>query len=156
RSSKMDFASRNDYASATTMRLGEAELQRLTQSERDLEGRLASAQGVLRDATTARQALQLDTVLNKWAIRAAEDRVRSGEGVVRKVEQGLAAVRQERDGIENGLEAAQDRARRLDESALMALMICEIVDALKAFERASDRIAAALEGAHGQATSTAA
>src|SRR5262249_22356535 len=139
----MDLSSRNDYAHAMTIGVSESELRRLTQSECDLEARLASARGVLREASSARQVLLVDaaTTLNKWAIRAADDRVRSAEGVVRKLEQGLAAVRHECDGIRHGLEAAH----RLDEAASIDLVICEIADALKAFERASDRLAAAVE-----------
>jgi len=153
----MDLSTSNEYASAMTMRLGEAELRRLTQTERDLEGRLASAQGVLREAASVRQGLLVDaaTVRNKWAIRAAEDHVRSAEGVVRKLERALAALRHERDGVRHRLGAAEDRARRLDESASTALVMCELVDALKAFETASERLAAALEGSHGRATHSA-
>src|SRR5262249_9179452 len=73
------------------------------------------------------------------------------EVLVRKLEEGLASARRDHEVAQGRLEAANDQARRLDEAATVALVICEIVDALKAFERASERLASALEGSRGSA-----
>jgi len=148
---------KDDYAGALSIRRNESELRRLIQTERDLEGRLASAQAALQQASNARQALLMDaaTMLKERAIGAEEDRVRNAEVLVRKLEQGLASTRRDHEVAHGSLEAARDQARRLDEAATVALVICEIVDALKAFERASQRLASALDGSGGKGTHNA-
>ena len=151
----MDLSIRkDDYAGALSIRLSESELRRLTQTERDLEARLASARVALEQSSSARQVLLMDaaTMLNERAIGAAEDRVRNAEVFVRKLEEGLASARRDHEVAQGRLEVARDQARRLDEAAMVALVICEIVDALKAFERASQRLASALDGSRGKGT----
>jgi hypothetical protein len=141
----------------TTIRLSQSEVRRLVQSEHDIEGRLASARSALGEAARIRGALLSEggTKRNERAVAAAEVRLKSAEAVVCKLEQALVSVRRDRQLAEQRLAAAHDHARRLDEAASIDLVICEIVDALKAFERASDRLASALEGSRGNARHTA-
>ena len=140
------FQRKKNHTTAAHIRFADSELRRLSQCERDLDARLASTCSAREAATSAREA-----VLNETAISAAEDRVRTAEGVVRKLEDALASVRSDREAAPRNLEAARDQARRLDEAATVTLVICEIVDAVKAFERATDRLASALDGARGRA-----
>lgn len=151
----MDFASRAVHYSPASIRLNESEVRRLTGSERDVIGRLASAQSALGEANAVRRALLTDgeSMLNERAIAAAEAKVKSAEGILCELEKVLVSVRHERDLAQQRLEAAHQQERMLDEAASVALAICEIVDAVKAFERASDRLASALDGVHGTHTS---
>jgi hypothetical protein len=145
----MDFASRDFNPSTTSIYVSEAEARRLTESEHDLEGHLASARIELEKATALRQALlsEGETTRNERAIATAEADVKDAQAVVCNLQDALSSVRHERELAQQGLEAALDYARRLDESASIALVICELVDALKVFDRASDRLASALDGA---------
>jgi hypothetical protein len=150
----MHFSS---HGRSTSVRSSESELGRLTQTQLECEERLAAARTELGEATTVRQVLLIDgeSMLKDRAIAAADGRVKIAEGVVRKFEEALAGICHDRELAQQRVEAARDEARRLDEAASVALVICEIVDALKAFERASDRLASALAGSRGKAAHTA-
>ncbi len=149
----MEFSSRKyDHVSTINIAASESELRRLTQSERDLVARLASAQTAARAAHIARQGSLIDgAALKESAIRGAEEGVSDAEVLVRKLEDELASVRRDRETVQQRLTAACDQTHRLDEAAALDLFICEIVDALKAFERASERLAFALDGSRAKA-----
>jgi hypothetical protein len=145
----MDLSTGSDeQASILNIRRGETELRRLVQTKRDLEVRLSSARDALVQANSARQVLLMDraTMRIESAVEVAEDRVRRAGGLIRELEEGLASAHRDCEAAQARLDAAHDQARRLDEAASIALVLCEIVDALKEFERASQRFASALDG----------
>jgi hypothetical protein len=155
----MEFFNRqgNDPV-ANPLTLVQSELRQLSERERDLKERLAAAQLAIVEANSARQKLLLDglpIMFKGRAIKAADDRVSQAETERHVLADKLAAITREREAAQQKLDVTQDQERRLDEAATVALVICEIVDAVKAFERATERLASALDGLPGRAGYTA-
>jgi hypothetical protein len=155
----MEFCNRqgNDPV-ANPLTLVQSELRQLSERERDLKERLAAAERSIVEANSARKKLVLDglpVMFKGRAIRAADDRVSKAKTEIHVLADALAAITREREAAQQKLDVTQNRERRLDEAATVALVICEIVDAVKAFERATERFASALDGLPGRAGYTA-
>jgi hypothetical protein len=155
---RMEFFNRqgNDPV-ANPVTLVQCELRRLSERECDLKQRLAAAQLAIVEANSARQKLLLNgpAMFKRRAIRAADDRVSKAETESHVLADTLAAITLEREAAQQKLDGVQDQERRLDEASTVALVTCEIVDAIKAFERATERLASALDGLPGRAAHTA-
>jgi hypothetical protein len=144
-----DVDPQDDYSTTDPVLVAESELRRLTKREREFEERIVAAQAALDHAKAAWRARPIDgpTMRNESAIGAADERV-SGRGVG----DALATISREREPAQHKLHGTHERT--LDDTATIGLVICEIVDAVRALEQAAQRLAAALDGTLGITTQT--